>query len=482
MNIFVENFSHVAYTENGALSYATTGCARVDLFFKTVRNIDEGLLTFLLEKSWCEDPTDTLKLIFQSRDCRGGKGERTLFHQAIRWLAENHPEAFWQNLEHIPEYGTWKDLLDLACLYPEAIKVLAKQLQKDYQNMLEGKPITLACKWAPTEGCAHDNKWGAVTKLAKILGLTKGEYRKQLTQMRAYIQVVEQYVCSRRWHEIEYQKVPSVAMFRLRKAFSRHDGERFKGYLEAVKAGTAKINASQLFPHQLVGYYLKGGEYDTVIELQWLALVQQIQELGTLKGIIPICDVSGSMSGQPLKVSIALGLLISQVAEDEFKDMVITFSEVPQFHQVRGKTLQEKVYSLQKAPWGGRTNIERVFQLILQRAIALGLPQEKMPKRIICLSDMEFDQASSGKTNFEQIKTMYTGYEYDLPQLIFWNLASRTLQFPAPEGDNVALISGFSPSILQALIEDGEITPYLMMRKVIDSPRYAKITVSLPPI
>ena len=125
-------------------------------------------------------------------------------------------------------------------------------------------------------------------------------------------------MCGKQWSQIKYKNVPSVAMNRLRKAFERNDPQRFKDYLEAVSQGKQKINAGQLFPHEIVKPYLTRGQnqLDLVLEEQWKAYVKKVIDWGQLDQAVVISDVSGSMSNNnalPLQVSIALGLLIATV-------------------------------------------------------------------------------------------------------------------------------------------------------------------------
>ena len=335
-------------TENGAVSIGTTGTACLDLYFKLVRNIDNNGLLKLLTKSWEESPIDTMKLLFQSRDSRGGKGDRKPFLFAMQeFIIKKYPEWFIKNLENIPEYGRWLDLIEIVInknltddIKQKIIELVANQLEKDYKSMNEKKEVSLLAKWFPSEG----NKWdkGNFRRLVcyKLFLSDNDKYmftklrKEYITPLRNYIKIVESKMCAKEWNEIEYSHVPSVAMTKLRKAFKKNDEERFKQYIEDVKNNKTKINADQVYPHDLVRHYLKVDNIiDDVIEEQWKVLVKKYDE-PNLKNTAVISDVSGSMEGTPMEVSIALGILISTIAKEPFHKQLITFCNNPTFHNI----------------------------------------------------------------------------------------------------------------------------------------------------
>ena len=296
----------ITRTENGAVSLATTGSACLNLFFKTVRNTPPEALRTMLSEAWAESPLDTLRIIFNLRDIRSGKGERKQFQESLKWLCENGRDRHVLcNLENIPHFGTFKDIWTV-CGTPvegEAIKYFADQLRTDIQRLKateSGKhcEISLAAKWAPTEGSALDKKsnlckrlCGALTKQQVLnpLGWVEvknlRDYRKNLiVPLRNQLDIVEHHTCSGDWANIDFEKCPSVAMNMYRKAFLKHQTDRFKEYLTAVKAGTAKINATAVFPHTLVAHYMNHSnpEVDETVEAQWKALVENLrQKFGT---------------------------------------------------------------------------------------------------------------------------------------------------------------------------------------------------------
>lgn len=480
-------------TENGAVSLATTGMARVNLFFKMCRGMTEAQLAERLEASWTEDPLDTLKVVFQARDCRGGKGERLLFRQALSWLADREPAVVLANMDVVPEYGRWEDLLwfiEFGDVFAARVaEMFADQLRKDRELMDKGEPCSLAAKWAPTEGRKHDKKTHAASLIRSKLECSPRQYRTHyLTPLRAYLRVVEGFMCKQEWSEIDYSKVPSVAMNRLKKAFKRNDEERFEAWKAALVSGTdpkVKVNASQVFLHDLVRPYMGAHPEDVVTEKQWEALVA---EGVALKDSIVLSDVSGSMYGTPMEVSIALGIFISEMTAEPFRNQVITFESCPRFFHLTGKSLYSRVKQLKSAPWGGTTDFQAVFNLILERALGYeqtahgkakvrdAVPPEMMPKRLFVLSDMQFNIADAGgnfMTNYEVIKSKYAAAGYPMPAIVFWNLRGNTCDFPVNAMENgVSMVSGFSQDLLKAVVRGKDMSPYGTMRSAIDDERY----------
>lgn len=503
------------YNEKGAISHSTTGDARLNYFAKVLRDSSHEQIVDCLDGSWELSPVDTMKLIAQKRDCRGGSGERKVFYESMRWAINRYPDAAEMFISLIPTYGTWKDGFLCFCDTPlenKWLQFVAEQLKTDRavldqedEEDEKHRSVTLCAKWVPSEGSSIDRKFhGVYDRLIAVMGLSNGnkgrkEMRKHyLSPLRQYLEIVERMMCGKDWSSITYKNVPSVAMNRLRKAFERNDPLRFKAFLSDVAQGKQKINAGQLFPHDMVKHYMgHSSQVDQVIEEQWKAYVKKISELGELERAVVLSDVSSSMSsssgGLPMQVSIALGLLIATVSKSPFKGLVITFQENPAFHQIDvTKGLRDQVSQLQHAPWGGSTNFQSAFDLILNKAIEHKLNNDEMPKTLIVISDMQFDQADGGHggyygqkssngnffTNYETIKAKYRKAGYDMPRIVFWNVAGRTEDFPVTKDEfGVALVSGFSPCHLKYLTAGEITTPYDLMRETLDSERYQPVDV-----
>jgi len=516
-------------TWNGAQSQGSTGSARVDLFFKALRSTSDAEISRLTARAFAESESDTGKLVFQARDCRGGKGERDVFIKMIKWYLDSGRESFVQkHLKYVPYFGYWKDLNRLfgtkaepfvIQLYVEMLTMDLTRLQRAKRDP-ENRPLTsisLAAKWVPNENSEKDQKFKAAKKIAKALGVTMKEYRKAvLRPLRQHIEVVEALMCNGEWDHIQYGQVPSICMMKHRKAFARNDAERFAAYLESVKKGDQKINASQLSPHELVHHYIGKvlqTENDT-INAQWESLVGFHRAKCTLTNAIAVCDMSGSMmqslggnkasAYQVIDASIGMSMLIADCVAEPFRNQVITFSEKPRFHQIKGSTLKDRVADvLAISDWGMTTDFEAVFEMILQKAANYtytdsngiqhqGLPESEMPKTVFVFSDMQFNAArfcgrcrsgtngytvcscpANQMTNLEAVRTRYQVAGYSVPFLVFWNLAGNTVDFPSVASDaGVALVSGYSPAIMKLFASGASMNPYNVMRSAIDDSRY----------
>jgi hypothetical protein len=459
-----------ALTANGAVAHSTSSNELVDLFFdiNAMRARTDAEILSKWYPAFAANQSDALRILFYSRDVRGGQGERRVFRVILRDLAEKHPQAVKSNLHLIPEYGRWDDILTVfgTDVESDALGFIRQALVNDKN--------ALCAKWMPREKSAHKSE---AVKIRKAIDVSPKEYRKLLSSLT---KVVETQMCSKEWDKIAFSHVPSYAMKNYRKAFARHDESRWNEYLSAVESGDAKVNASTLYPHDLVRPFLGYGSPDQerLLNAQWKALPNYMKD--NKEVVLPICDVSGSMSGLPMEVCIALGLYISERNEGVFKDAFITFSNDPKMQYVLGNSLSERVQLLRRADWGMSTNLERTFQVILDKAIIHKVSPDKMPTMVLIMSDMQFNSAcgrgGGSVTLMKKIREQYADAGYELPKITFWNLNAALTNTPVKfDTKGTALVSGFSPSILNSLLSGGEVTPYTMMRKVIDSERYSAI-------
>lgn len=491
-------------TENGAVGYATTGLSILDLNFSvtSLRNKSEREIEDKFVKAFYEDKLVAMKWLFYLRD-REGIGERRSFRVMMKYLASNHPEIAKAVLALIPEYGRFDDLwifLDTE-LKDDVITLVKKQLNEDAKNMMENKPISLLSKWMASQNTSSKKTRQIAKVLRNGLGMTHEQYRKTLSKLRAYLKVVEVDMSAKRWGDINYSTVPSRANLLYNNAFLRNDEERRRAYLAALERGdkNVKINASVLFPHDIVHRYVEGGWYpkvkskDTTLEELWKALPDYVK--GN-ENTICVADGSGSMTSTvggtnvtALDVANALAIYFSEKCSGQFKDNYITFSQNPKLVDFsNAKTLREKIEIALKHDEVANTNIEAVFNLILKTAINKNMTQDELPKNILILSDMEFDSATYsryGKPNqtlFNTIAQKYAEYGYKLPRLVFWNICSRTGTIPVKQNDlGVALVSGFSPAIVKMVLSNST-DPYECLLEQLNTERYKAVEEAIKDI
>jgi hypothetical protein len=180
----------------------------------------------------------------------------------------------------------------------------------------------------------------------------------------------------------------------------------------------------------------------------------------------------------PINVALSLGIYYAERNTGAFANHFITFSETPRLVEIKGTDIYDKVKYA--ASWGevANTNIAAVFDLILRTAVKNKVPRCDLPSTIYIISDMEFDSCVSGGdiTHFTRAQKNFAARGYTLPQIVFWNVASRNTHQPVTMNEKgVALVSGASPRVF-SMLTSGVLTPYLFMQETLSDKRYAKIS------
>ncbi|KAK3130957.1 hypothetical protein QOZ80_6BG0500150 [Eleusine coracana subsp. coracana] len=383
-------------------------------------------------------------------------------------------------------------------LYDRTADLFADLLAEDMKKLADGKVnnLSLAAKWCPSLNSCYDRSTLLCEAIARRL-FPKGsapdlpqdledEYyayrvrerlRKALPPLRRALKLPEVFISAQAWGDVVYQRVASVAMKNYKELFLKHDAERFGLYLADVESGKAKIAAGALLPHEILE-----SVGDGVADLQWERMVNDLRALGKLNNCLAVCDVSGSMTGLPMDVCVALGLLLSELCDEPWHHRVITFSARPQLHLVSGNTLTEKAQFIRHMDWGCNTDFQAVFDKLLGVAVAGKLPPERMVRKVFVFSDMEFDQASSRpwETDHEAITRKFTeaGYGDAVPEIVFWNLRDSLSVPVTAEQKGVALVSGFSKNMVKLFLDgEGIASPRAVMEKAISGPEYQALAV-----
>lgn len=490
----LESDTNVARTENGALGYRTTGKELLDLNFAvaSLRSASDDEIIRKFMAAYNEDRVLAIKWLFFARDVRGGLGERRLFRCVIKYLSYFYPALIDDLIPWIAEYGRYDDLwclLDNDSVSRTVISMIIQQYHKDLDNYAHNRPISLLAKWLPSPNASSAETKRYARIIRKGLGLSERDYRKTLSKLRGYLKIVEQKMSAKKWHEINYETVPSRANLIYSHAFLRNDTSRRVAYLSAVQKGTAKINSSVLYPHDIVykyrgcGYSFHIVRMDDALEAMWDALPDVVNGCGNT---IVVADGSGSMrcnvvGGRgvtALDVANALAIYFAERSSGEFKNKYITFSARPQFVDFsRADTLRDKLNIALEHRECTNTNLEAVFELILHTAIKNRMAQEDLPANILIISDMEFDCGCSYEERlFDEIGKKYADAGYKVPRLVFWNVNSRTGTIPVRENElGVALVSGFSPNICK-MVMSGETDPYECLLDTLSGERYDPIS------
>ena len=480
---YLKQEANKTVTENGAATHITTESDCLDLF-ATIgalrRESDSEIVTRFI-RAYSENKDIAMKLLFFARDIRGGLGERRVFKVILNWLANNEPKTVRKNLEYVAEYGRFDDLLCLmgtAC-EKDMLDVLKAQFESDNNALANGGEVSLLAKWLPSVNASSSETVLYAKKIAKHFGLNDASYRKALVALRAHIRIIENNLREKDY-SFDYSKQPSKAMYKYRKAFIRNDGERYSQFLDKVTTGEAKLHASTLMPYEIITPFFRRNVSDEerkAINTTWISQ----EDFGDTENALAVIDGSGSMYGgvdpMPATVALSLGIYFAERNKGAFKNHFITFSEKPQLVEIKGEDILDKVRYCHGFNEVANTNIQKVFELILDAAKKNSVPRDELPKKLYIISDMEFDYCAkdASLTNFEYAKKLFAEAGYALPEIVFWNVASRNRQQPVTKNEQgVALVSGCTPRLFE-MVASGTMNPYAFMLEVVESERYAKI-------
>lgn len=424
-------------TTNGAITNQTSGKECLDLFQRigNMRYTDRLHILEDFNKAYIEDKELATQVLFWARAARIGSGERKTFHTILQEIGKTSPDFIADNVKIIAELGYWKDLLPYFHI-KEVVSAFAQSIREKDR---------LACKWAPRK-CAV---------LRDELGFTNREYRKWL---KRYSETVEQKMSESNWSDIEYSSVPGSAMRRYSGAFDKQDSQRF---VDWKNDKTSKASVSATYPHEVLAC-----DDDSLAEKLWNNLPDLLSE--SEENILPMIDVSGSMFGQPLAIATSLGMYLSERTKGEFRDMFLTFSEHPELVRLQGDTVGERLRRISNADWGMNTDFGKAFQHILDVAVKHNVLPDSMPTMLLVLSDMQFDE-SQGRTDthFSWMEEEFEKAGYKLPKIVFWNLDSHFGTPARCSDDSVAMVSGFSPSIMKAVLNAEEFNPISVMMEAL---------------
>ena len=518
MNTFMnglKNAANFTYTENGAITHKTTKSDLLDMFAMgaAMRTRSDEDVILMFQKAYAENPVYALKCLFYIRDVRGGQGERRFFRTVMKHMARTETDAVCRNLKHIPEFGRWDDLYVFVGtpMEKDAMNFIREQLALDVQC----KTPSLLAKWLKSENTSSNEsrRLGNITR--QHLNMSHKQYRKTLSILRERINVLERLMSENRWDEIEFDKIPSRAGIIYKNAFARHDLERAKNenvqtYAEFAKDTTKKVNAKALYPYECVAEAFKIMHYNVwygynctvdmddtqrlMVNKYWDNLADYFHK-ASFNGMA-IVDTSGSMcrsdAAAPINVAISLGIYCAEKAKGPFAGHFITFSSNPTFIEVEGVDFCDKVVRMNNADWGGSTNVEAAFDLMLKTAINNGCTQDEIPQNLIIISDMEFNTCvTSGPrsescwggygthlhagddTLFETMAKKWASYGYQMPRLTFWNVDARQNNIPMRDNGYVTYVSGMSPVIFEQVMKG--LTAWDLMMDKLDSDRYACI-------
>lgn len=506
---------------NGSDVYTDEGLGNdlVALFTQLVRKQDEMYIIETVKKVLKSNNPQTIidlfVMAFQTRNIRGGKGERKLFLYFMQTLLNHFPQWSYSILSLVPEYGCWNDLWKMYSFFNKETQNALDQIVKErFELDQESEKPSLLAKWLPREGSKHDYLARNFARLLFPLtphSLVMRRYRKTVAYLNRLIDTTEIKMCGKKWSTITPSHVPGRLMKKNKLAFLNQkkakDGEvetrhlfledriecasHFVEFLNDVKKGTQTMKgAHTTMPHEHVHELLQRSGHSKeevdVIQAQWDSIRNECEKGGNLGKIVPMCDFSGSMSGEPKEVCLALGILISELTSPAFKDHILTFDEEPRWFSFSNmKTLQEKIKSIKSFVIGQglNTNIDAAIKLILRRLVEHKVSPEDAPTDLLILTDMGFDAAShipdeKWSPHFARIRSEFETLGYIPPRIVCWNLRGEFKEYHATaHEEGVVQLSGWSPSLFKVLQDKGITvkTPYEGMRSVLDDPIYEPV-------
>jgi hypothetical protein len=401
-----------------------------------------------------------------------------------------------------------------------SIFLINEQLKRDYATFLSNSnDISLAAKWAPREKSSFGWLYEALAtnyfngfletakndvQLRKAVLKCKTEYRKVLSSLNRHIDTLQVRQCGKDWMHIDFNKVTSISLSKQKKAFLnvKKNGEvrcpesvdritcatNFNTHIQRAVKGEVEMKGKRVsmadFTKQALELISTRNEAEkNLLNSQWRDNATQTGALGKMIGMV---DVSGSMSGDPMNVAIALGIRIAE--KSLLGNRVMTFSSIPTWVNLDGCVdFISKVDVVRRAEWGMNTNFHAALDMILDAIIQNKMaPEDVQDMVLVILSDMQMDQGY--KCNMDTLyKTMEQKYSdagmrvhgapYKPPHILFWNLRS-TSGFPSlANQSNVSMMSGFSPSLLNLFCEQGldalqSCTPWSLLVKSLENERY----------
>jgi len=470
MNQFVNSIRNQSTrTTNGMKARVGTSNPAVDLFFKFGASRGKNILPDFTA-AYVENKELALRIALWGRDARGGAGERKLYRDIMKTLPAREAIAL---IDKTVLVGRWDDLLvefDNAEVQSYAFNKIKEALENG-----DG----LAAKWMPRKG-------PVAARLRSHFGWTPKFYRKRLVELT---KVVETQMCANKWDEINYNHVPSLAAARYKKAFNRHS-VKFEEYVKKLAAGAedVKVNAGTVYPYDILKTVFADGGWNFNLKnmsaaekghivAQWDALPNYVGDAN----ILPIVDVSGSMSSsvggnlRAIDVAVSLGLYVADKNKGPFHGTYVQFSSESKLQTLKGDILQ-KVNQMVSDECDMSTNLHAAFDNILSVAVRGKVPQEDMPKIVLIMSDMQFNQCIRWDDSaIEMIRRKYESAGYEMPGVVLWNLNAHD-NVPVKHNEKgVALVSGFSPSIVKSVLSTDmdQFTPESIMLKTVMVDRYA---------
>ncbi len=483
------------------------------------------------------------RLVLQTRDIES-KGEWCLGYNLIHsWYRVNPSEAFkmiYYLVHDVPgdkphPYGSWKDIKALWRVFGGVnaptdftefiVKLVNTQLRADIQS---DKP-SLCARHIPRQKAGKNDPMpyrplyellaedyfktyldSARSEPSRVAARRKAwtHYRQQvLAPLNRLLETPQVKQCAGQYSEIDYAKhVTSVTLRKQTKAFQNltkkneqrsDDPDRvaaaanFEDFVSRAEKGEVKVKGKRVGTETMISDALNKQHGmtqtdKTVLNRQWENAGESIPALGEM---IAMCDLSGSMSGDPMNAAIGLSLRVAE--KSNMGRRVLTFSENCEWMNFDGMNDLTDMMSVMRenmvcGKWGMNTNFKKALTMILDICVKNQLPAEVVENMVLAIfSDMQIDHAGdTSDSMWNMIERDYAeagrraiGVPYKCPHILFWNLRS-TSGFPTLSTQrNTTMFAGYSPALLDSFCENGmaavkEFTPWNQLNTQLQNPRY----------
>lgn len=500
-NDFIRAIKHndsFTHTTNGAVAKKSTDAKVYDMFATgaAYRSRSEDDCILLFKEAYMENPEYALKCLAYLRDIESqGQGERRFFRVVLKWLALYDVKAVKRNLEKLVKdnYCRWDDIFVLFDTPAEdcAMNLIREQLLEDINayNAGENRSVSLAAKWMPSINASSAKTKADGRRIARTLGLTERQYRKMLAKLRERINVVERLMSQNRWDEIEFDKLPSRAGLIYRNCF-KNKGLIAEKYRNFATSSETKVNAGKLYPYDIVAK-AEQVRYSSTDDTERLMINKYWDNLtdffnGAESNFMVVCDTSASMTwgangtATPMQVAVSLAIYAAERANGPFKNHYISFSRNARLVEVHGVDFVDKVKRIEDSNVCENTNLESVFDLVLNTAMQSNLCPSALPETLIIISDQQVDRCAGIANNKELfMDSMRRKWykkcngKYEFPSIVMWNVNASEDSFLSDSKSGITFVSGCSPTLFTQVATG--VTAEKLMYQVLDSERYAPI-------
>lgn len=447
-----------------------------------------------------------------------------------------HPYGSWKDIKYFCNYCKSKGLGVDHPIMQYSFKLINDQVRTDVAN---GVQESLASKWVPRE---KSKKFGwifnelavlyfpeyllsatTVAKRESAVKKCKTQYRKIISGINVKLGTTQVMQAGRTWSSIDMNKVTSITMHKQKKALLNVNadgktqrseledrikcGENLREYLAKAVKGEVTIKGKRIgmadFTKEALNLIRMRG-YDRpqdkppaynvpeAIQSQIDLLNAQWRDSATLTEaldqIVPMCDCSGSMMGDPMHGAIALSIRAAE--KSKLGKRVLAFSAHPTWTDLTPyDNFVDMVGVLMHEGHGLNTNFHLALKMMLDAIEEKKLTPEDVIGLVLAIfSDMQIDgqpgyknegldMYSSIVKQFHDLGMRLWGRPFTAPHLLFWNLRS-TAGFPALSTvKNASMMSGFSPALLNLFTEQGMAafegcTPWGILLQSLENERY----------